>query len=87
MVGVSVTVGVSDAGGDVLVGVAERYALVCMTDQVLAARVSGSPGVWMTVLETRSHDMLKRITIKNNNPILKSCLSIIPPLIDPLTLV
>jgi hypothetical protein len=69
MEGVFVTVAVSVGGEFVFDGVIARYAFVCITDQVWAARVSGRPGICMTLLETRSHDMLKMTIIRNNNPI------------------
>ena len=47
--GVSVGMGVSVAGSGVKVGVAERKADVCITDQVCAAAVSGQPGTLDTV--------------------------------------
>ena len=41
IVGVLVGVGVSVGGAGVSVAVADRYALVCMADHVIAAMVSG----------------------------------------------
>ena len=54
-VGVFVGIGVSVAGSGVNVGVAERNAEVCMTDQVCAAAVSGQSGAYDTVCVPMPH--------------------------------
>ena len=86
-VDVLVTVGVSVGREAVLVEVIERNASVCITDQVFAAKVSGIPGVSMTLRVVCSHEMLNITTTRNKIPGLIIRFFIVPPLIDPLTLV